>query len=608
MNTKKHKLNSTYRRIYIVDSMCIWQAENIKYNLEKDLILTYDFELKHYIESIGGKSFFVDHLISDKDMHEYNFVIYDFFKDWHFDEYGKDIFTHKDIPFGFSFRLEFWNDFVTYCRLYICLSILFDIQYSELHLLSTDLLIKDILNDLNLKFIFYVVNSHQVEGFYFPISRWIDSKIRANGFRGKLYSLRKLATYIFGLVMSYIDNLPIYRNRKTVFLQEYHPTKQILNVLRSDKKIRLLLINLSRGSSFFAKLKERTLPIGYATKNHKRVAKELMSKFDSHKFASLVLDGKYDISNKVYEIIKKRVANQLPNSLAILDDCIKYINKNKVSLEILIANIGETATLFDMVCRVRNIPSYLIINGWLGSEHQDEGKYAKYINSYSQSIKKHYFKDMNNIVVLGDPRMDTYSSCKKNKINRIAPTITIGASGFNLIDLNSYIAVEFDFMYDVLSALDQIRKNETKINIIIKVRPNGFRLKYQELVEKYFKDLSIVIEDKTPMLDVLQKTDFYISINSQTLFEASCLGVPVVYYKKDTETFDPPFNNSSELVTVSTVNDLIQVFYDFQNSSERYNDFLNYKVMEKYIGPLDGGNLKRNMDFIYSILENKDND
>ena len=36
-----------------------------------------------------------------------------FFKNWHFDEDGKDIFTYKNIPFGFSFRLGFWNDFVT---------------------------------------------------------------------------------------------------------------------------------------------------------------------------------------------------------------------------------------------------------------------------------------------------------------------------------------------------------------------------------------------------------------------------------------------------------------------------------------------------------------
>jgi spore coat polysaccharide biosynthesis predicted glycosyltransferase SpsG len=105
------------------------------------------------------------------------------------------------------------------------------------------------------------------------------------------------------------------------------------------------------------------------------------------------------------------------------------------------------------------------------------------------------------------------------------------------------------------------------------------------------------------MKEVLQKSDFYISIYSQTLFEASCLGVPVLYYKNDTELMDTPFNGRSELVTVYTVKEIIQAFYDFKNKHERYDAFLDRKVMEKYIGPLDGNNLKRNVDFIYNLLD-----
>lgn len=55
--------------------------------------------------------------------------------------------------------------------------------------------------------------------------------------------------------------------------------------------------------------------------------------------------------------------------------------------------------------------------------------------------------------------MDTYSLIE-NKINREMPTITIGASGFNSTDLNSYVAVEFDFMYDILKAFSVLNKNK----------------------------------------------------------------------------------------------------------------------------------------------------
>jgi len=66
---------------------------------------------------------------------------------------------------------------------------------------------------------------------------------------------------------------------------------------------------------------------------------------------------------------------------------------------------------------------------------------------------------------------------------------------------------------------------------------------------------------------------------------------------------DPPFNNDSELVTVTSVNQLIQAFYDFQIQHERFSPFLQREVMEKYIGKLDGQNLERNIAFVYELLD-----
>ena len=79
--------------------------DGVEYNIEKDLVLTYDFELKHFISTMGGESFFVDHLVNETTMQKNNFLIYKFFKDWHFDKDKNDIFIYKDIPFGFSLRM-----------------------------------------------------------------------------------------------------------------------------------------------------------------------------------------------------------------------------------------------------------------------------------------------------------------------------------------------------------------------------------------------------------------------------------------------------------------------------------------------------------------------
>lgn len=54
---------------------------------------------------------------------------------------------------------------------------------------------------------------------------------------------------------------------------------------------------------------------------------------------------------------------------------------------------------------------------------------------------------------------------------------------------------------------------------------------------------------------------------------------------------------------VGNIDDLVEAIADFRSGHERYNAFLERDVMEKYIGPLDGGNLEKNLHFIYEMLE-----
>jgi CDP-glycerol glycerophosphotransferase (TagB/SpsB family) len=303
-----------------------------------------------------------------------------------------------------------------------------------------------------------------------------------------------------------------------------------------------------------------------------------------------------------YTIIDERVLKSIPKRLSTLDSCLHYLDKHTVDLNILIANIGYTATLFDCACRSRGVPSYLIINGLLGPEYSDESKCADYINSYSESIARNYFQSREGVLPLGDPRMDQYCSKELKSINRKRPVVVIGGSGFNSCDLNSYVSVEFEFMHQVLSALEILKSQGQEMEIIIKVRPNAYKSQYDQFVNQYFPGLVSKIQATTPMKEVLERSDLYISIYSQTLFEASCLGIPVIYYRADVEVMFEPFDAKSELVTVTSPEQLVVAFEKFVANDDCYLDFLNPKVMEKYVGPLDGNNLNRNLEFIDQLL------
>jgi len=600
-------LKKQFENIFIIDSKILFESNQLVFNLQNDLFLTYDFALKKHIEDLGGNVEYLDHIVDLETLEANNYLIYKFFKDWHYDKDGNDIFTYKNIPFGFSFRLDFWNDFVFYIRLFLSLKYISSYIFVDIYILSDEKLIFQILQVLEIKYKTLQNKSHVTNssGYYFPIAKWLDSKIRPSGFRKFLYKIREIVSFIYGKIMPYFDKCFKQNSKYTVFIQDYHPTKKIIQHLRDDKDFTVLLENFSRFSRKRDNLKERLLPIGGDINNYEHRIDELLLKFKMNKFHCLTLADGSDITDKIYEIIIDRVRNSLAEKLRTLDSCINYLDYNKVDLVVLIANMGHTATLFDLVCKHKKIPSYLIINGMLLNNYQDEAYYATFINSYSNSIKENYFRNIKNVYPLGDPRMDTYSLIEKNKIDREMPTITIGASGFNSTDLNSYVAVEFDFMYDILRAFSILKEQGEKFNLIIKVRPNGYEEQYKKFINEYFQDIKIKIISNTPMIEVLKKTDYYISIYSQTLFEASCLGIPVVYYKKDTEITNQPFDNDSELVTILNIEDMIQAFYDFKTKHERYESFLNSKIMEQYIGFLDGNNLTRNIDFIQEILRKR---
>jgi hypothetical protein len=600
-------LKAKYRHVFIVDTLNYWKGHMQDYAPDLDLVLTYDLGLYKFIQEKGGDVFYVDHLVDAERMQANNFISYQFFKDWHITDHGQDIFKYKDIPFGFSFRLEIWNDYISYVRTYLCLSQLLELDANLIILISDNEVISSVLKTLGITFIIVKSNSSSTEpSYFFPIAQWMDERIRPKGLRAFLYKAREWVSAVYGYSMPLIDKLIGKKVKATVFIQEYHPTRKLIAHFRKDDEIKVLLTNFSRQTKLAENLKERLLPVSGALQKYEDSASKLMAEFEERRTARLVLDDGADITIEAYNLIEGRIKDRVTYTLRTLDSCIKYLDKYPVSLEVLIANIGHTATLFDCVCKERGIPSYLIINGLLGPQYSDESKYATVINSYSESIKTHYYRGMDNVVVLGDPRMDMYPpDLQKSNLNFHSPVVTIGASGFNNVDLNSYVAVEFDFMHDVLSALSIIKESGVDIKPIIKVRGNSYRAQYESFAETFFPELDCEIIDATPMKEVLMNTDFYISIYSQTLFEASCLGIPVVYYKKDNEIKDTPFDGDSELATVETVDDLVSAFSDFQHNRERYQNFLRRDVMEKYIGPLDGGNLERNKAFVYSLLGEK---
>lgn len=596
------KLNSHFRNIFIVGSRNYCSIQSINYDPNKDLVLTFDFGLKHEIEVLGGEVAYIDSLCTPSEMQKNNFLASEFFKKWHYDKFGNDIFTDQEIPFGFSFRIEIWSEYLYYVRLRANLEQLRKLQYETIYLCEAGGSVKNILREMGISF--FVLNlssSLQKTAYFFDIHQYMHNALHKKSIRN---FAKDTLVKILSNVSFYIDRIASHNpNKKTVYAQIYHPTKKIVEYLQKDSSIRVVTSSLSHNRGLKKYFVQRLIPISGQKLKFQKQADLLLNNFKRNRCASLCLNDGTDITEGAYSIIEQQIQQTVPEALRVLNSVINYVAKQPIHLEIMIANIGLVQTIVDCVLKTKLIPSYLIINGLLGGKFCDEAKYGTFINSYSESIKKYYFDDASNVVCLGDPRMDDYvTKTKLEPINRDVPTVSIGTSGFNNIDLISYVAIEFDFMFDILEAFQEIQDEGGVFNLIIKVRPNGVLEQYTAFVKEYFPKLNAQIVRDVPISEVLVKTDLYISIYSQTLFEASCLGIPVIYYKKDKEILDPPFDMKSELVTVDNVANLKQAFFDFQKGHDRYNAFLEKSVMEKYVGPLDGKNLERNLAFIDNIL------
>jgi hypothetical protein len=582
-----------------------WSNWTEHFNPDKDLVLTFDFGLKHEVEGLGGDASFVDALCAPAEMQKNNFLAAEFFKSWHYDKTGKDIFTAQGVPFGFAFRIEIWSEYLSYVRLRANLEQLKKLTYSAIYVGEQKINVSGVLKELGLSF--SLLNNEPARNqvvYFFDIDKYMSDALHGKSIRD---IARNILVVTLANIRFYIDLLfKVKPHQKVVYSQIYHPTKKIVEQLQTKADLRIITASLTSGKGLKKYFVQRLIPIRGRAARFEKQAEILLEIFKINRSAKLVMNNGSDITAGAYKIIEGKIKGRVAEALRILNSVIVYLERQPVHLEIMIANIGVMQTIVDCVLKSEGVPSYLIMNGFMSGAFKDEAKYATHINSYGLEIKKNYYNNTENVVCLGDPRMDAYISILDNNtkiINRINPVIGIGTSGFNNIDLISYVAVEFDYMFDVLSAFQELKNEGQLFSIVIKVRPNGVLDQYTKFVNEYFNCLDIEILREVPIIDVLFRSDLYISIYSQTLFEASCLGIPAIYYKKDKEYLDPPYDSKSELVTVDTVYGLKQAFLAFKAGDARFDAFLDKEVMKKYIGPLDGKNLERNLDFIYDLLD-----
>ena len=592
------KLKSSYRNIFLVQDRNSWSSCPFSFDKSKDVVLTFDLGVLNEVASQGGESAYIDHMVEQGLMERYNHETYDFFSKWYRDKDGEDILVYKNIGMGNAFRSEIWNDITYSVRIFLNLLLLKSIKYENLFAGLDDTHTLDLLDYLGIKAEKWDLRDKRYKSFYFPLS----SRLQKESFRIGLKDSSKLfLIHLLDIFFTAAGTLVFFKDKKEVFIYRYYPTEQIVRRIKADKRLRVILQRYTGTKGFF---NERKFPEWGISGFYIGRADGILERFRNNRSATWEIEGT-NISNFLYKIIINIVSGSLPDYLKTIDNIFAYFPNRNLKLMVTIANVGKVNCLLLGYCRLAKIPVFDVINGiMLHYFPEEEPIDEAWINCYGESIKENYFLNRKKVICLGDPRLDWYvNNPKSHRIDSKDPAILIGTAAFSPMDLNSYLAFEFDFLNDVMKACSEIRQTGRKMNLILKVRSYGYIGQYRDFLKEYYPDMAVKIYDNSSSFkELLLDVDFYITSQSGTVFEASSLGIPVLYYKKDSEVFQSPFDGESELVTAFSVKDLVQKIELFYENDPIYNAFRDKKIMEKYVGPLDGKNTERNIDFIYSLV------
>lgn len=258
--------DKAYRNIFILESRSYFPHFAKDFDPQKDLVLTFDFGLKRETESLGGDACYIDGLCSPAEMQANNFLASNFFKKWHYDANGNDIFTVEGVPFGFAFRIEIWNEYLYYVRLRANLIQLGKLKFHKIYLGESGDTIGAVLAEMKIAF-----NASKGLGqtkkiaYYFDIHKYMSDALRGTGLRGVA---RNLLIWLLSNVSFYLDSIfKLKSNQKTIFAQHYHPTAKIIEHLRQDAALKVVTPSLIPMQGLQKYFVQRLIPIGRKKKN-----------------------------------------------------------------------------------------------------------------------------------------------------------------------------------------------------------------------------------------------------------------------------------------------------------------------------------------------------
>jgi len=241
------------------------------------------------------------------------------------------------------------------------------------------------------------------------------------------------------------------------------------------------------------------------------------------------------------------------------------------------------ARLIVRVAQAMGIPTFVINDGFKADDIQQEGMAADVALAWSEVIRDGYFsRRPDGAVVTGNPR--AVRLCDLRRLRREPPHVLVGAHAFSPVDLNCHRSDAERFLEQVLGGVARAGDRVSR-EVIVKFNGVDARDYHDEGLAGH-PELQLDARIHGDVVDLFEQCDIYVSSYSTSLIEAAAVGLPIIYYRINSQRMGPPFTGDEFLArrTASTPDQLAALLADRQT----YVDSPPAGWVERYLGPMGG--------------------
>lgn len=240
------------------------------------------------------------------------------------------------------------------------------------------------------------------------------------------------------------------------------------------------------------------------------------------------------------------------------------------------------------MCQKYKVPNAIVINGVLSNSFYIEAKTADHVFVYGENQKKDYLKDHpEKAIVAGNPLYEkAFAKRSRKTVNHPPKKILIGTSDPVPGDINCQYSSTEVFLKNVMGALGAL-KGKYGFEVSLKLHPGESRGFYERFVKEEGFDVADII-NSGDMQEILMGYDLLIINHSVAVFEASLIGIPVLYHHPARQVMQEPFGGGTSLVSAFNTTELRAALEKIFSDKAAAFGFTSEKELTYFTGPLDG--------------------